>query len=174
MLLVAIGIWSAPTAQHAERRDEAPDAAEDRKGMVGRDDPSKAKLTPLPAHALVGRDPKQVDTPRIVASNTLMANRTLKGRSGFRVDEEGIRAALDLRRKEVGDCWTAARAHDPALAPDRTLQIEIAPKEGAAVASVSWVNSGADVLDRCLENAFVGVTFASPEPTTLRTPYTFK
>lgn len=96
------------------------------------------------------------------------------GAAGFAVDETGLRAALDSRQREVGDCWRAAHTHEPSLAAARTLQIEVAPGDDGGSGTISWINSGATMLDSCLENALSGVKFAASEPATLRYPITFQ
>jgi hypothetical protein len=173
VLLVGIGLWSmrAPVAvESAERapgggelgaRADAPNPGE--RPVLG----SRTVLMPEGARVPLA----QLRVRERLASGALREAGGAAG--GFTLDEKGISAAVLSRQSELDACWRAARAHDPTIAAARTLQFEVVPQSGGT-ATVSWVNSGAELLDSCLENAFAGVKFAATEPSTLRYPITFR
>lgn len=177
VLLVAIGVWSmtggAPSpkeiasAKAAEKRAARQDIVEGPNGrpmIVG--DPMALRDVRVPMDQLATRQ-------ALLAER--MAHRGGTPSKGFPLDDAGVKAAFAIRHDEIQNCYTAAKAHDPALAANLTLQLEVVPGDGDAPASVSWVNSGASkMLDSCIENAFSQVRFAATEATTLRYPITFK
>lgn len=171
-LLVVVGVWAMWSAEPSEAPGlHAGDVPSPRSPLKTEGGGPRRELRPL----FSGEG--GVDRVRgpAQASQAVLQGRALsvQGR-GFTLDESGVSAALEVRKNEIANCWQAAHTHDPGLAADRTLQIEVAPKDNGRGAAVSWVNSGAEMLDTCVGNALAGLTFEATEPTTLRYPMTFR
>lgn len=95
----------------------------------------------------------------------------------FALDQEGVTAAVQERRKDLEGCYETALFHTPGLSGTMTLTLEIVPKEGERWATVASVDTDATtdaaVFEGCVQTVFEELRFDATEPTTIRYPVVF-
>jgi hypothetical protein len=96
----------------------------------------------------------------------------------FALDEQGVAAAVALRRPDLEACYETALFHSPDLQGTLTLVMQVEPQEGEPFGRVTAVETDGDfeatVFEGCVATVFEELKFDTKEPTTLRYPVTFE
>lgn len=95
----------------------------------------------------------------------------------YRLDQDGIRQAVEAREADLQACYETAVFHTPDLAGSMTLSFVVEADPGTGLGHVASVDVDttldATVFEGCVVTVFEELRFEATETTTVRYPVTF-
>lgn len=179
-LVLLIGAWMLLSVEEAPKKKVAsapPKTPIIREGKV---EASRLKALPLnerPEMSLQSLAARQ-GRLQAVAPDRGEARPGARPPGVFALDQQGVAAAVEGRKKDLEACYETALFHTPELAGTLTLVLQVEPVDGSPFGKITSVDTesslDATVFEGCVATVFEELMFDTQEPTTLRYPVTFE